>query len=142
VAARRRDVLSCRIQPRNARTQSRQRLADQAAATAHVENAQAIERPFPVRGKGEVPDHLVAEKCEARRPDAMQRPELASGVPPFGRETREPIDLGGIERHGRTVWGTLAHGKLARPAADLSRPAGACCGRTALWLRVAAIEPR
>ena len=78
--------------------QSPEWLADEAAAAANIEQAQAGEAPRGFRIAGEVFADLVADIREPDWIDAVQRPERAVCVPPFGGKLAEAGNLFGIQR--------------------------------------------
>ena len=136
MAAGRLDRLRRRVETRHPRTQARQRLGNEPPAAAHIQHPQARERPQPAPGQGKMADHLVAQEREPRRADAMQRAELAVGVPPFAGEPREAVDLAGIERPGSAAWsqpqpwriGALRRGPVKADASAATVAGSRPCG--------------
>jgi hypothetical protein len=121
VAARRLDRLGRRVEARHPGAQARQRLRNQSAAAAHVQNAQTFERAHAGRCAREVADELVAQEGEPRRTDPMQRAELASWVPPLGGEACETVPFGGIEGGAEITRVALVHELLGARSTALSR---------------------
>ena len=75
-----------------------QRLGQDAAAAADVEDAQARQAAEPLGVAVEMRGRrLVADIAEPHRIELVQRRHLAARVPPFGGQRRKPLDLGLVD---------------------------------------------
>ena len=140
--ARRLDRLRRRVEPRHPRAQARQRLADQPPAAAHIEHAQARERPQPGPGQrrnGE-PSRRAGSASRAgpigaARGTCRWRPTIRWRAARSGRSRRDRAS------RQRRLASACSHGELARCSAALSRSRRAppaAVAEPALWLRVGA----
>ncbi len=82
-----------RVDARHARAQPGQRLGQQAAATADVENTQSLERPYLSLCRRKCFKCPVADVGEAHRIEFVERLELARRVPPLVGHGRKLGDL-------------------------------------------------
>src|SRR5205823_1211344 len=78
-----------------------ERLAQNAAAAADVEDAQPRKAVEPLAIAVEAPARGVLDEAEPHRVELVQHAHLAAEIPPFGRQRRKALDLGRID--GRTV---------------------------------------
>src|SRR5262249_27471494 len=98
VAARRGDALRRRVEPADLRPQARQRLADEPAAAADIDDLEALERPPPATRETQMAGPLRPPGGKAHRGDLVQWAELSLLVPPVLGVPREARDLGVVER--------------------------------------------
>jgi hypothetical protein len=115
VLLRRLDVGRRRVYPHHVGAQPGQRLGQDAAAAADVEDAQALERVEPPGVAVEASGDPVADVADAQRIELVQRRHLAARVPPFGGQRREALDLGRVDRSlGAPTLRLAGHGLLLR----------------------------
>ena len=76
----------------------RDRLGQQAAAAADVENAQAFQRLRAFRVEPEILGRLVADIAQPHRVELVQRLELAGRAPPLSRHRREAVHFALVDR--------------------------------------------
>ncbi len=103
-----RDILGRGVQAGHLRTQTRQRLRQQARAAADIECLLARQRPPFARI--EAPDRvdLCSQIAQTRRIQPVQHRRRAPGIPPVGGELAEKGGFGGVDRgagdgHGRAL---------------------------------------
>ncbi len=99
------DVVRRRIGPHHPGAEPRQRLAQNAAAAADIENADAIEARRMAGVATELPAHRIPDIGEPDWIELMQHRHLSARVPPFPGEPGKAVDLGGIDCGvGNSVW--------------------------------------
>src|SRR5690606_8432892 len=110
------------------RAQTCQRFAQETAATADVQNSQALKRPDGAAVLAEMADEVLADIGKTHGVEFVQGFELALGIPPLFGHGREFCDFG-------VIYGGLGHevapvqaryGMMMRPAqgAGMSRATG------------------
>src|SRR5262245_16737972 len=107
------DVLRRWVDACNRGAEAGQRLCDEPAAAADVEQGETIEAPGGLCIASEPPAKLVANISQPDRVDAVERLERAVRIPPFACEPRKAGDLVPVE-----VTICLSHGDerpLPRP---------------------------
>ena len=101
VSLRHRDVALRRIGADDRRAEPRQRLAENAAAAADIEDAQAGKAVEPLRIAVEMRGGAVADVSEPDRIELVQRRHRPVRVPPLPGEAREPRDFVLVDGAGR-----------------------------------------
>ena len=81
------DVVRRRVDARHLRAEPRQRLGDEPAAAADVQDRKAVERPGDAALGAEMPHHPIAQEGQARRTDQMQGAEFSVRHPTIPRRT-------------------------------------------------------
>ena len=108
------DVAGAGVDAGNGGAEPGHGFAEQAAAAADVEDGKALQRTARQRLAAPMDGRAVADIADTNRAQAMQRRELAGGVPPLVGDARKALDLGRIDGRGgrwrgRTVR-RLVHG--------------------------------
>ena len=85
------------IDPRDLESEPRQRLGDQPAAAADIEQPQTPERLTRLGIAFEMTADSIPDKGEPRRIETMERSECAILVPPLRRKRRKALDFGAID---------------------------------------------
>src|SRR5262245_15164593 len=91
------DVLRRGVDAGDRSAEAGQRLGDEPAAAADVEQRKAVEASAGFCVASEPPAKLIANISEPDRVDAMERLERAVRIPPFACEPREAGDLVPVE---------------------------------------------
>ncbi len=91
------DILRRGVDPGNLGAEPRHRFGNQAAAATDIKQFKAVKRR-QAAGTAEMPDQMIADKSDPRRIEAMQRPEIAFGIPPGIGNPAKLIDLIGVNR--------------------------------------------
>ena len=91
------DIARRRVNAGDCGAEPRQRLRQNAAAAADVENAQAIEGPCRVkRGRLEMCGDLLAQIAEPHRVDLVQRLHRAFEIPPLRAKPLKARQIGRV----------------------------------------------
>ena len=128
VPARRLDVLRRGVESRHGGAEAASGSHIEPAAAADVEDRATFQALQVLRRQVKMLRQPLQNEAQPRRPDRVQRAELAVGIPPLRCDLGEALDLGGIERALAAGAGGCAHAGIGGGGSRVVKRAAGASG--------------